>query len=234
VTVDPAVDKPVRRGHIVDVGDVLVRLLVVDDHVVFREGLRALLARVDEVEIVGEASDTDGAIAIAAQCRPDVILMDLNLPGEGGAAAISEILASNPEIAVVALTMHSDVEHLRHAIDAGARGYLLKDAEPDAIMRAILGVSRGQLVFDPGIARMILESASSAAGERPFPSLTEREFEVLDRIARGLSNEAIAARIGISVKTVQNNVSGILLKLGARDRAQLVAKARDAGLGGSR
>jgi DNA-binding NarL/FixJ family response regulator len=217
-----------------DVGDVRVRLVVVDDHVVFREGLRALLTKVHEVEIVGEASDTDGAVAMARQCRPDVILMDLNLPGEGGAAAIRQILATNPEIAVVALTMHSDVDHLRHAIDAGARGYVLKDAEPDSIIRAILGVSRGQLVFDPGIARMILESASSAAGERAFPSLTEREFEVLDRIARGLRNEAIAARLGISVKTVQNNVSGILLKLGARDRAQLVAMARDAGLGSSR
>lgn len=215
-------------------GDGSVRLVVVDDHVVFREGLRALLAKVDEVEIVGEASDTDEAVRVARQCRPDVILMDLNLPGEGGAAAIRQILGSNPEIAVVALTMHSDIEHLRHAIDAGARGYLLKDAEPDSITRAIMGVSRGQLVFDPGIAQLILESASSAGDERPFPSLTEREFEVLDRIARGLRNEAIAARIGISVKTVQNNVSGILLKLGARDRAELVALARDAGLGGNR
>ncbi len=215
-------------------GESHLRLAVVDDHVVFREGLRALVERVDGVQIVGEAATTEEAIEVAARCHPDVVLMDLNLPGEGGVSATEQILLANPEVAVVVLTMHQDDVHLRQAIAAGARGYLLKDADPEAIIRAIVGVSQGQLVFDPGIANTIIDSTSLAGAERPFPSLTEREFAVLDRIARGLRNEAIASRMGISVKTVQNNVSGILLKLGARDRAQLVAMARDAGLGSSK
>jgi DNA-binding NarL/FixJ family response regulator len=208
-------------------------LVVVDDHVVFREGLRALLARIDGIELVGEASSTEEAVEAAAQHRPDVMLMDLHLPGDGGSAATRRILTAQPEVAVLVLTMDSDDAQLRQAIAAGARGYLLKDADPDAIVRAIFGVREGQLIFDPGIAPIILASASAASERRPFPSLTEREYEVLDRIARGLRNEAIAARMGISIKTVQNNVSGILLKLGATDRAQLVALARDAGLGSS-
>lgn len=199
---------------------------------VFRAGLRSLLDRVDRIELVGEASSTDEAVTVAAETRPDVILMDLQMPGGGGVAATERILSAQPEIAVVALTMHSDERHLRDIVAAGARGYLLKDAEPDAIERAVLGAHEGQLIFDPGVAHAILAGASSAHEEgRPFPSLTEREYEVLDRIARGLRNEAIAARMGVSTKTVQNNVSSIFLKLGARDRAHLVALARDAGLG---
>jgi len=224
----------VRWGQIGCVALKNVRLVVVDDHVVFREGLRALIARVEGIEIVGEASSTEEAVEVAARCQPDVILMDLHLPGEGGSAATQQILQAQPGVGVVVLTMHSDDVHLRQAIAAGARGYLLKDADPDDIVRAIIGVGEGQLIFDPGIARTILASASFAEEGRAFPSLTEREYEVLDRIARGLRNEAIAARMGISVKTVQNNVSGILLKLGATDRAHLVAIARDAGLGSSR
>jgi DNA-binding NarL/FixJ family response regulator len=127
--------------------------------------------------------------------------------------------------------MYSDDAHLRDAIRAGARGYLLKDADPDAIVRAILAVHQGQLIFDPGIAGHVLAATATPESARAFPSLTEREYEILDRIARGLRNDAIAARMGISLKTVQNNVSSILLKLGATDRAQAVALARDAGLG---
>jgi DNA-binding NarL/FixJ family response regulator len=220
-----------RCGEIRYVGSPQVRLVVVDDHVVFREGVRALIARIAGIEVVGEASSTDEAVEVAAQCRPDVILMDLHLPGDGGTAATERILETQPDVAVLVLTMHTDDAHLRQAIAAGARGYLLKDADPDAIVRAIIAVREGQLIFDPGIADMVLASASAAQEARPFPSLTEREREVLDRIARGLRNEAIAARMGISVKTVQNSVSAILLKLGAADRAQLVALARDAGLG---
>lgn len=226
-----AVDTAVSPRHIVGMGSNIVRLVVVDDHAVFREGLRALLARVEEVEIVGEASTTAEAIEVAERTRPDVILMDLDLPGDGGAAATQQILLAQPGVSIVALTMHADAGHLRSAISGGVRGYLLKDAHPDAIVRAVVAASEGQIVFDPGIAAPILNAASFAQGQRPFPSLTEREFEVLNRIARGLRNEAIATRMGISVKTVQNNVSGILLKLGATDRAQLVAMARDAGLG---
>jgi DNA-binding NarL/FixJ family response regulator len=208
-----------------------IRVVVVDDHMVFREGLRALLGRVDEIEIVGEAATTQEAIEVTEALRPDVVLMDLHLPGGGGELATKAIAAANPEVGVLVLTMHSDDAHLRHALNAGARGYLLKDAEPDAIIRAIVAVSEGQAIFDPGIAARVIAATGAPQDDRPFPALTEREHEILDRLARGLRNDAIAARMGISIKTVQNNVSTILLKLGATDRAQAVALARDAGMG---
>jgi DNA-binding NarL/FixJ family response regulator len=208
-----------------------IRLVVVDDHMVFREGLRALLGRVDDIEIVGEAATTQEAIEVTENLRPDVVLMDLHLPGGGGEVATTTILAADPEVAVVVLTMHSDDAHLRHALQAGARGYLLKDAEPDAIIRAIIAVNEGQAIFDPGIAARVLAATGTQQADHPFPILTDREYEILDRLARGLRNDAISARMGISIKTVQNNVSTILLKLGAADRAQAVALARDAGLG---
>jgi DNA-binding NarL/FixJ family response regulator len=206
-------------------------VVVVDDHIVFREGLRALLARIDEVEIIGEAATTQQAIEVTEELRPDVVLMDLHLPGGGGELATRTIAGANPEVAVLVLTMHSDDAHLRHALHAGARGYLLKDADPDAIIRAIVAVSEGQAIFDPGIAARVIAATGAPQTERPFPVLTEREHEILDRLARGLRNDAIAARMGISIKTVQNNVSTILIKLGATDRAQVVSMARDAGLG---
>jgi DNA-binding NarL/FixJ family response regulator len=208
-----------------------IRVAVVDDHMIFREGLRALLGRADDIEIVGEAATTQEAIEVADTLRPDVVLMDLNLPGGGGEVATTEILAAHPEVAVLVLTMHSDDAHLRHALNAGARGYLLKDAEPDAIVRAGLAVNEGQAIFDRGIAAHVIAATGTLQAERPFPVLTDREFEILDRLARGLRNDAISARMGISMKTVQNNVSSILLKLGAADRAQAVAIARDAGMG---
>lgn len=208
-----------------------VRVLVVDDHVVFREGLRALLGRIDGIHVVGEAGTTDEAIAVAAQVGPDVILMDLHIPGTGGVAATETILAQSPETAVLVLTMHDDDLHLRDAIQAGARGYLLKDSGSDAIIDAILAVHRGQLIFDRGVAQHLRSVTTGHASRRPFPILTDRELDILERIGRGLTNDVIAARMGINTKTVQNNVSTILLKLGARDRAQAVAIARDAGLG---
>jgi DNA-binding NarL/FixJ family response regulator len=208
-----------------------IRVVVVDDHMVFREGLRDLLGRVDDIEIVGEAATTQEAIDVTEGVRPDVVLMDLNLPGNGGEVATTTILAAHPEMAVLVLTMHSDDAHLRHALNAGARGYLLKDAEPDAIIRAIIAVNEGQAIFDRGIAARVIAASGAPHAERPFPVLTEREYEILDRLARGLRNDAISARMGISIKTVQNNVSTILLKLGATDRAQAVVLARDAGMG---
>ena len=211
-----------------------VTVVVVDDHVVFREGLRALLARVPEVEVVGEAATTDEAVDVTATAAPDVVLMDLHLPGDGGAAATARIAGLSPGTAVLVLTMHADDAHVRQAIDAGARGYLLKDADPDAIVRAVMAVHEGQIIFDSGIAGQVLAATARPAAERAFPMLTVREYEVLERLARGLRNDAIAGRIGVSVKTVQNNVSAILLKLGATDRAHAVAIAREAGLGSGR
>jgi len=210
----------------------MIKVLVVDDHAVFREGVRALLARVDQIEVVGEAATTDEAIVVAAQVQPDVILMDLNIPGGGGESATVAILVDRPETAVLMLTMYTDATHLRGALQAGARGYLVKDAEPDAIVRAIEAVHGGQVIFSPDIGGQVIAASTTAPSQgRAFPALTPREFEILDRLGRGLRNDAIAARMGISMKTVQNNISSILLKLGAVDRAQAVAMARDAGLG---
>ena len=162
-----------------------IRLVVVDDHMVFREGLRALLGRVDDIEIVGEAANTQDAIEVTEAVRPDVVLMDLNLPGDGGEVATTTIIAAHPEVAVLVLTMHSDDAHLRHALHAGARGYLLKDAEPDAIIRAIVAVHEGQAIFDRGIAPRVIAATRTPEVDRPFPILTDREYEILDRLARG-------------------------------------------------
>ena len=209
----------------------VIRVVVVDDHTVFREGLKALLARVDHIELVGEAGTSDAAIEVIASTQPDVVLMDLNLPGTGGTAVTAAVAAHQPDVKVLALTMYADDGHLRGALRAGAKGYLLKDADPETIVRAITAVNDGEAIFDRGIAAQVISAAGTPESERPFPSLTDREFEILDRVARGLRNDAIAARMGISTKTVQNNVSSILLKLSASDRAQAVAIARDAGLG---
>ena len=209
-----------------------IRVVVVDDHAVFREGIRSLLARVDDIDVVGEAGTTQQAIEVTADTEPDVVLMDLNIPGGGGEAATAAILANQPNVAIMVLTMHTDDQHLRRALQAGARGYLVKDAEPDAIIRSIAAVHDGQVIFSPDIgAHLIAATTTIRADEQPFPSLTPREYQVLDRLARGLRNDAIAARMGISTKTVQNTISAILLKLRAVDRAQAVAIARDAGLG---
>jgi DNA-binding NarL/FixJ family response regulator len=168
----------------------------------------------------------------ASAKRPNVILMDLNIPGEGGEAATAAILAERPETAVLMLTMYTDPAHLRGALQAGARGYLIKDAEPEAIVRSIAAVHDGQVIFSPDIGgQVIAASTTDPADGRPFPALTPRDHEILDRTARGVRNDAIALRMGISIKTVQNNISSILLKLGAADRAQAVAIAREAGLG---
>ena len=208
-----------------------IRVVVVDDHAVFREGIRSLLARVDDIEVVGEAGTTQQAVEVTAHTDPDVVLMDLNIPGGGGEAATAAILASQPQVAVMVLTMHTDDQHLRRALQAGARGYLVKDAEPDAIIRSIAAVHDGQVIFSPDIGAQLIAASTTGPAEQSFPSLTPREHEVLDRLARGLRNDAIAARMGISIKTVQNTISAILLKLGAVDRAQAVALAREAGLG---
>lgn len=208
-----------------------IKVVIVDDHAVFQEGLRALLSRVPEIEVVAGAATTDEAVDTVAKHRPDVVLMDLHLPGEGGIAATSIITQAGTAGAVLVLTMNADSSYVRRALHAGARGYLLKDAQPEAIIRAILSVHHGQFVFDAGVAGPILSYTMESQTKKVFPTLTQREYEVFERLARGLRNDAIAARLGISIKTVQNTVSAIFLKLGARDRAHAVAIARDAGLG---
>ena len=208
-----------------------IRVIIVDDHAVFQEGLRALLSRVPEIEVVAAAATTDEAVEMVAEYCPDVVLMDLHLPGDGGISATSTITKAGTAGAILVLTVNADSSHVRRALQAGARGYLLKDAQPDAIIRAILSVHNGQLVFDAGVAGPLLNSTTEPQTRHAFPTLTQREYEVLERLARGLRNDAIAARLGISIKTVQNTVSAIFLKLGARDRAHAVSMARDAGIG---
>ena len=208
-----------------------IRVLVADDHAVFRLGVRRLLDAVDGIEVVGEAADTDGAVAAAVALTPDVVVMDLEMPGGGGVQATQRVLRECPGVRVLVLTMHADAARVGEALRAGARGYVVKDAAADDILRAVEAVHADQAILDPAVTGVLLSSAR--ATRRPaFPQLTERELDVLELLAAGAPNEAIAARLGISVKTVQNHVSNVLLKLGVATRAAAVARARDAGVGG--
>jgi DNA-binding NarL/FixJ family response regulator len=208
-----------------------IRVVVVDDHMVFREGLRALLGRVDDIEIVGEAATTQEAIDVTEGVRPDVVLMDLNLPGNGGEVATTTILAAHPEMAVLVLTMHSDDGHLRHALNAGARGYLLKDAEPDAIIRAIVAVHEGQAIFDPGIAPRVIAATGASQASALSPSSPSGSTRSWTGSPAGYATTRSLPGWASASRRCRTNVSTILLKLGATDRAQAVALARDAGMG---
>jgi DNA-binding NarL/FixJ family response regulator len=211
-----------------------VRVVIADDHPMFRCGLRAVLDAAAEVEVLGEAADGEQLLALAERTGPDVVLTDLAMPGLGGAAATRRLLARHPEIGVLVLTMHADDEALFGALRAGARGYLLKDAGKVEILRAVLAVASGDAVYGPAVARRIADfftGAHQRYAAQVFPELTAREREVLEFVALGCGNHEIARRLVLSEKTVRNHVAAILLKLQAPDRAAAVAKARDAGLG---
>jgi DNA-binding NarL/FixJ family response regulator len=212
-----------------------LRLMVADDSVDFREGIAALLASVDGLELVGEAVDGQQAVAGALDLQPDVVLMDLHMPGCNGIEATRQIVCSAPHIAVLVLTMHEDDESVFSAVRAGARGYLVKGARQVELLRALRTVADGGAVFGPAIARRMVgffEAAASAASEAPFPNLTAREREILDLVARGSSNQQIAAQLDLSIKTVRNHVSSVFTKIQVVDRAQAIVKAREAGIGG--
>ncbi|WP_435742319.1 response regulator [Nocardioides sp. SYSU DS0663] len=211
-----------------------VRVLVVDDHPVFRAGMVAVLDDLPAIEVVAQAGDGEEALALTATHQPDVVLMDLRMPGVGGLEATARTRVEHPAVAVVVLTMDSDDDSVFAALRAGARGYLLKEAEVDEIERAIIGAACGEAVFGAGVAGRVLAyfAAGRAAPSATFPQLTPREHEVLELIAQGLDNGSIARRLFLSDKTVRNRVSDILGKLHARSRAEMVALARDAGLGG--
>jgi len=212
-----------------------VRVLVADDHVFYREGIKTLLAsRPGDVQVVGEAGSGEEALQLAASLQPDVVLMDLQMPGMGGIAATQRFTTTHPEIGVLVLTMLED-DSVVPALRAGARGYLLKDASVEDLLRAIVAVHRGQSVLAPHAAervhRQLTKPTSSI--DRPFPTLTEREHDLLAEIVQGRDNAEIAVRLGLNDKTVRNYVSNILAKLHARDRRELVVRARAVGYPGS-
>jgi DNA-binding NarL/FixJ family response regulator len=210
-----------------------VRVLIADDHPLFREGMRGRLDRVADVAVVGEAASGDEAVELAHKLEPDVILMDIKMPGLNGIEATREIQQASPQIGVLVLTMFEDDDSVFAAMRAGAKGYLLKDSGGEGVVHAIRAVASGEAVFGPGVAERIMGffSAPRRAPQRAFPELTEREEEILSLVAQGKSNQEIARQLFVSLKTVRNHVSNILLKLQVADRAQAVIRARDAGMG---
>jgi DNA-binding NarL/FixJ family response regulator len=188
---------------------------------------------VADVAVVGEAASGDEAVELAHKLEPDVILMDIKMPGLNGIEATREIQQASPQIGVLVLTMFEDDDSVFAAMRAGAKGYLLKDSGGEGVVHAIRAVASGEAVFGPGVAERMIGffSAPRSAPQRAFPQLTEREEEVLSLVAQGKSNREIARQLFVSLKTVRNHVSNILLKLQVADRAQAVIRARDAGMG---
>jgi DNA-binding NarL/FixJ family response regulator len=201
----------------------------------FREGVAATLHAAVGMAVAGLAADASEAVALARRLQPDVVLLDVQMPGVEGTETMLDIRRAAPRARIVALSMHDDPAHVLGAVEAGARGYLVKGAGAEEIVAAILAVAAGGAAFGPGAADHVLERCRSARNggppPAPFPALTEREREVLDLMARGLATHEVAARLALSAKTVRNLVSSILTKLGVVDRAQAVLLARDAGLG---
>jgi DNA-binding NarL/FixJ family response regulator len=211
-----------------------IRILIADDHPLFRDGLRGLLDSVADTEVIGEATTGDEAIAQAAALQPDVVLMDIKMPGANGITATRAIVHTSPHVGVLVVTMYEDDDFVFAAMRAGARGYVLKGANQAEMLRAIRAVANGEVIFGPGIAQRVIGFLSSpppTVPARVFPELTERETEVLSLIARGRTNEEIAEHLSLSLKTVRNHVSNIFSKLQVADRAQAVIRAREAGLG---
>jgi DNA-binding NarL/FixJ family response regulator len=213
-----------------------LRILVADDHPLFRDGLRALLASVDDANVVGEASTGREAVELTLDLQPDVVLMDLHMPKVNGIEATRQVVEASPHVGVLVLTMVEDDDAVFAAMRAGALGYLVKGSSQGEILAAIRAVGSGEAVFGPAIARRLIEyfSGPQARLAQAFPDLTKREREVLELIARGETNAAIARELGISQKTVRNHVSNVFTKLRVVDRAQAIVKARDAGMGVNR
>ncbi|MFN2275199.1 MAG: response regulator [Anaerolineales bacterium] len=211
-----------------------IQVFVADDHTLFRDGLRALLDSIEDMELIGEAADGQQAIAGAAEMQPDIVLMDIQMPGVNGIEATREIVATSPHIGVIVVSMLEDDDSVFAAMRAGARGYVLKGAGQEQMLRTIRSVAAGEALFGPGIAERLMNffaNLEPSADARAFPELTEREFEVLELIAHGRNNSEIARQLVISTKTVRNHVSNIFNKLQVADRAQAIIRARDAGLG---
>lgn len=208
----------------------MTRLLIADDHPAYRRGLRTMLESADEFEVVGEAADGDQAVARSLELEPDVVLMDLRMPGLNGTEATRRILSVSPSIGVLVLTMFEGDDSVFAAMRAGARGYLLKGSEQDEILRAIRSVAAGEAIFGAAIADRLIGYFSSTDAAT-FPELTDREREVLDLLAEGKSNQAIANDLVVSLKTVRNHVSNVFNKLQVTGRPDAIIKAREAGMG---
>lgn len=214
-------------------GDRPIRVLLVDDHAVVRKGLRALLDREAGIEVAGEADDGEQAVRAAERLRPDVILMDLEMPGTGGIEATRRITEARPDTRVVVLTSHSSEEDVFPALKAGALGYLLKHSAPEEVLQAIRQAYRGETVLHPAIARMVLQELHRPAAAKQPPTaepLSDREVEVLRLIARGMSNQEIAGTLFVAEATVRSHVSAILRKLQLASRTQAALYALRAGL----
>jgi DNA-binding NarL/FixJ family response regulator len=211
-----------------------MRILIADDHQIFRDGLRALLGSIPEAELVDEATTGQEAVEIAGRLEPDVVLMDVQMPGMNGIEATRRIVQAQPHINVLMLTMFEDDHSVFAAMRAGARGYVLKGVKHAEMLRAIEAVASGEAIFSPSIAARMMSYFTGARTVRPsqsFPELSEREREVLNLLAQEYKNAEIAAELVISSKTVRNHVSTILGKLQVADREEAAAKARDAGMG---
>lgn len=211
-----------------------IRTLIVDDHAHFREGLRALLLSTPDIDVVGEADSGEEAVRIATRLQPDVILMDLHMPGISGIDAIRRILHTSPHIRILVISMFEDDDSVFAALQAGARGYLLKGAMKTEILRAIGAVSSGEAIFGATIAKRLMHYFADPRPTMPrnaFPELTEREREILSFIAQHQTNPEIALKLSLSPKTVSNHVSNIFSKLQVADRAEAIIRAREVGLG---
>jgi RNA polymerase sigma factor (sigma-70 family) len=212
----------------------VVRVVIADDHPMFRYGLQAALGAIPTVEVVGTANNGEELLAVVEQRAPDVVITDLGMPKMNGTTATQHITTHHPEIGVLVLTMHEDDDAVFGAMRAGAGGYLLNGADRDEIARAVHAVAAGEAIYGSTIARRIMNFFAGdhqRTTAQAFPELTSREREVLDLVARGLGNHEIARRLVLSEKTVRNHLSNTLAKLQLHDRAAAVAKARDAGLG---
>jgi DNA-binding NarL/FixJ family response regulator len=210
-----------------------LRVLIADDHPLFRKGMRTLLESMPDIEVAGEATSGAEAVEKGLVLKPDLILMDLQMPEGGGLEATRRITASNPQIHILVVTLFEDDDSVFAALRAGARGYILKDADEEEMMRAIRAIGKGEAIFSPAIATRLMDyfaGTQKTAEPEIFPELTDREREILQLIARGKSNAAIAEQLTISLKTVRNHVSNIYNKLQVADRAQAAIRAREAGL----
>jgi DNA-binding NarL/FixJ family response regulator len=209
----------------------MIRVLVIDDNAVFRQGMKNLFASIEDIDLCAVAGDGASGISAALELQPDVVLMDLAMPGMTGIEATRRLTAAAPHVGIVAMTMLEDDDAVVQALRAGARGYIVKGAQQNEILDAIRSVRAGRAVIGATVARQLATLVTGPAPSDPFPDLTSRERDVLDALTAGASTSQIADRLGLSDKTVRNHISNILTKLEVVDRTQAVLKAREAGLG---